>query len=51
MKHLGFSEINLSQNLDEAAEIILKDRKHLDNNPLSVKKNDIVDILKKINLL
>ena len=49
MKHLGFSEINLSQNLDEAAEIILKDRKHLDNNPTNVSKNDVIMLLKKIN--
>ena len=49
VKHLGFSEINLSQNLDEAAEIILKDRKHLDNNPTNVSKNDVIMLLKKIN--
>ena len=49
MKHLGFSEINLSQNLDEAAEIILKDRKHLDNNPTNVSKNDVIMLLRKIN--
>ena len=49
VKYLGFSEINLSQNLDEAAEIILKDRKHLDNNPTNVSKNDVIMLLKKIN--
>jgi len=49
VKHLDFSEINLSQNLDDAAELILKDRKHLDNNPKTVSKNDLIILLKKIN--
>jgi succinate semialdehyde reductase len=44
-------KIHLEQDLEIASQLILEDRKHLDNNPLSVKKNDIIDILKKINLL
>jgi hypothetical protein len=32
-----------------ASEIILKDRKHLDFNPKSVTKYQIIEILKKIN--
>ena len=49
VKHLDFSEIILSQNLDDAAELILKDRKHLDNNPKTVSKTDLIILLKKIN--
>ena len=49
VKYLDFSEINLSQNLDDAAELILKDRKHLDNNPKTVSKTDLILLLKKIN--
>ena len=49
VKHLDFSEINLAQNLDDAAELILKDRKHLDNNPKIISKNDLIILLKKIN--
>ena len=49
VKHLDFSEINLSQNLNNAAELILKDRKHLDNNPKTVSKTDLILLLKKIN--
>ena len=49
VKHLDFSEINLSQNLDDAAELILKDRKHLDNNPKTVSKTDLISLLKEIN--
>ena len=49
VKYLDFSEINLSQNLNNAAELILKDRKHLDNNPKTVSKTDLIVLLKKIN--
>jgi succinate semialdehyde reductase len=46
---LNFEPIHLTQNLEDAAEIILSDRKHLDYNPYPVSKNDIIDLLKKIN--
>ena len=49
VKHLEFSKISLSQNLDDAAELILKDKKHLDNNPKTVSKTDLIILLKKIN--
>jgi malonic semialdehyde reductase len=51
VKHLKFKPIALNQNLDDAAELILSDRKHLDNNPRNVSKNDIVKMLKKIDTL
>ena len=47
VQKLDFSEINLSQNLDDAAELILKDRKHLDNNPKTISKTDLIALLKK----
>ena len=46
---LNFEPIHLTQNLEDAAEIILSDRKHLDCNPHPVYKNDIINLLKKIN--
>ena len=49
VKVLNFEKISINQNLDNASELILSDRKHLDNNPLEVSKNDIIDILKQIN--
>jgi len=49
VKHLKFKSITLNQNLDDAAELILSDKKHLDNNPRNVSKNDIVKMLKKID--
>ncbi len=45
----NFDKINLKQDLEKAAELILEDRKHLDNNPLPITKNDIISTLKKIN--
>ena len=49
MKKLNFKGIFLKQNLDDAAELILTDKKHLENNPQRISKNDIVFLLKKIN--
>jgi succinate semialdehyde reductase len=50
VKKLNFSKINLKQNYDEAADLILTDRKHLDNNPKQVSKQDIISLLEKINI-
>ena len=49
VKKLEFKKIHLNQNLDKAADLILEDRKHLDNNPKSVSKNDIIRLLHHIN--
>jgi len=49
VKRLEFERINLKQNLDDAADLILTDKKHLDNNPKAVTKNDIMILLNKIN--
>ena len=42
VKKLNFKEIFLKQDLDDAAELVFSDRKHLDNNPQQVSKKDIV---------
>ena len=49
IKKLEFPEIILKQNLEEASERILTDKKHLDNNPINITKKDIIQLLKKIN--
>ena len=49
MKKLNFEPIFLKQNFEIASEIILRDRKHLDNNPISVEKENIIELLIKIN--
>ena len=49
IKKLNFETIQLKLNLDDASQLIFKDRKHLDNNPRSVLKQDIVGLLDIIN--
>jgi succinate semialdehyde reductase len=51
VKKLRFEKIILKQNLNEAGELIMTDRKHLDNNPKNVTKADIISLLRAINLL
>lgn len=46
---LKFQSINLKQNMNDAANLILSDKKHLDNNPKNVTKEDIISLLKEIN--
>ena len=46
----GLPKIKLEQNFSNAAEIISNDKKHLDNNPKTVSKDDIIMLLKKIVL-
>jgi len=50
VEKLNFSPIKISTSLDEAAELILKDRKHLDNNPYLLSKIEIINLLNEINL-
>jgi succinate semialdehyde reductase len=40
--------IRVKQPLDEAADVIMPDRGHLDNNPIEVSKQDIVKCLGEI---
>ncbi|RNJ80280.1 MAG: iron-containing alcohol dehydrogenase [Nitrosopumilus sp. B06] len=49
VKILGFEKIALEQDVDNAAELILTDRKHLDHNPVFVSKSDIIHLLGQIN--
>lgn len=49
VKSLNFHRIKLKQNLYEAAELILTDKKHLDNNPKSITKKDLIYLLESIN--
>ena len=47
VKKLKFSPISLKINLDEAADLILTDRKHLENNPKPVNKKEIIQLLEE----
>ena len=49
VKHLKFENIHLNQNFDDAADLILTDRKHIDNNPRAISKEEIINLLKIIN--
>ena len=45
VRKLNFEEINLKQNIENAANLILLDRKHLDNNPKEISKSEITKLL------
>ena len=49
IKKLNFESIKLKLNSQDASEVILKDRKHLDNNPKLVTKKAIIGLLDFIN--
>ena len=49
VKKLNFKPISLKHDLNESSKLILSDRKHLDNNPKYVTKEDIISLLKIIN--
>ena len=49
VKKLKFPKISLRQNIEEASELILLDRQHLDNNPREISKEDIRTLLQAIN--
>ena len=49
VQKLKFHSIHLKQNIEEAAELILTDRKHLDNNPKKITKTDLICLLEMIN--
>ena len=50
VKKLNLKKISLNLDLNLASELILEDKKHLDNNPIPITKNEIIDLLKEINL-
>ncbi|MGB8777406.1 MAG: iron-containing alcohol dehydrogenase, partial [Nitrososphaeraceae archaeon] len=45
---LKFEPLKLKQPLDQAADVIMPDRGHLDNNPIAVTKEDIIKCLGEI---
>ena len=49
VKKLDFKPIFLKQDFGMASEIILKDKKHLNNNPIPIGKKNIIELLIKIN--
>lgn len=49
VKKLNFENIHLNQDVEEAADLILTDRKHLDNNSKEVTKENLIFLLDTIN--
>ena len=49
VKKLDFPPISLKQNLTKAADIIMVDKKHLDNNPKKITKKNVLHLLETIN--
>ena len=49
MRKLDVPTIRLKSDLNEAAELIMTDHKHIDNNPIQITKNDIIKLLNRIN--
>ena len=49
VKKLNFPKISLRQNIEKASELILLDRRHLDNNPRKISKEEIITLLQTIN--
>jgi succinate semialdehyde reductase len=47
-KKLKFEPLKLKQPLDKAADVIMPDRGHLDNNPIQVSKQDVIKCLDEI---
>jgi succinate semialdehyde reductase len=45
---LNFEEICLKQNLENAANLVMLDRKHLDNNPINISKSEVLKLLQEI---
>ena len=49
LKKLDFKPIKLKMDFNDAAELILTDKKHVNNNPKLISSKDIVLLLEKIN--
>jgi malonic semialdehyde reductase len=47
-KKLNFEPLKLKQGFEDAADVIMPDRGHLDNNPIPVSREDIVQCLDEI---
>jgi malonic semialdehyde reductase len=49
VEKLKFRPIQLNQDLNDAAILIQKDRKHLDNNPKNISNDEIIKLLSTIS--
>jgi len=49
VKKMNFDKIILKEDLNEASKTILLDKRHLDNNPKNVNRDDVISLIQKIN--
>ena len=49
VKLFNFENISLIEDVNKASDLIITDRKHLDNNPIPISKLDIINLLEIIN--
>ena len=45
---MGFDKLELKADVDEAADVVMTDKGHLDPNPISISKEDVVNCLNDI---
>ena len=49
LKKLGFDKMKLKASVDEAADVVMTDKGHLNPNPIPVSKEDVIKCLNSIN--
>ena len=49
IEKLGFDKMQLKAPVDEAADVVMTDKGHLDPNPIPISKDDVIKCLNDIN--
>ena len=49
IEKLGFDKMELKAPVDEAADVVMTDKGHLDPNPIPISKEDVIKCLNAIN--
>ena len=49
IEKLGFDKMKLKAPVDEAADVVMTDKGHLDPNPIPISKDDVIKCLNNIN--
>ena len=49
IEKLGFDKMQLKAPIDEAADVVMTDKGHLDPNPIPISKDDVIKCLNAIN--
>ena len=49
IEKLGFDKMELKADVNEAADVVMTDKGHLDPNPIPISKDDVIKCLNDIN--